>query len=158
MSKTRTARHKAPAPRVPRILTRAGVLTAVVGAALGSAVPVAGAAGQGGEGKSGHQAAVEGLVRGLATPVQETARGAGVALGGPLETVNNLQLDPLANTGTDPLDNTVSTQVADFRPVSTAALTGPLARGASLDELPLAGPALTKVTGALHTGDGVKPH
>ncbi|GAA2321179.1 hypothetical protein OKJ48_28425 [Streptomyces kunmingensis] len=53
--------------------------------------------------------------------------------------VKNLQIDPLAGTGADPLDNAVGTQIADFKPVSTAALTGPLATGSSLSELPVVG-------------------
>ncbi|MBO8199122.1 hypothetical protein JW613_12505 [Streptomyces smyrnaeus] len=141
-----TARHKAPSPRV---LARAGVLAAAVGAALGSAVPTAGAAEQGGDGKSGGEVAVGALAESVTMPAQETARGAGMALGGALGAVNDLQLDPLANTGTDPLDNSVGTQIADFRPVSTAAVTGPLTRGASLGDLPLVGPLATRATDTL---------
>ncbi|MFI8851672.1 hypothetical protein [Streptomyces sp. 891-h] len=149
MLKSGTPRHKAPAPRV---LVRAGALAAVLGAALGSAVPTAGAAvaaEQGDAGKPGGEVALEGVTKSVATPVRHTVRGAGVALGSALETVNDLQLDPLANTGSDPLDNSVGTQIADFRPLSTAAVTGPLARGASLGELPLVGPLATKAIDAL---------
>ncbi|MEU0064915.1 hypothetical protein ABZ085_16805, partial [Streptomyces albidoflavus] len=53
--------------------------------------------------------------------------------------VKNLQINPLAGTGTDPLDNTVGTQVADFQPVSTEAVTGSLANGGSLTDLPVVG-------------------
>jgi hypothetical protein len=49
--------------------------------------------------------------------------------------LTDLQLHPLANTGVDPVDNSVGTQVADFQPVSTEAVTGPLARGSSLSDL-----------------------
>ncbi|MGP3986581.1 hypothetical protein [Streptomyces sp. 3N207] len=146
MLKSGTARHKAPAPRV---FARAGVLAAAVGAALGSAVPTAAAAEQGGAGKTGGDFAMEGLVHGLTTPVRGTVRGTGVALGSALKAVNDLQLDPLANTGTDPLDNSVGTKIADFPPLSTAAVTGPLARGASLGDLPLVGPLATKATDTL---------
>ena len=55
--------------------------------------------------------------------------------------MTDLQLDPLANTGSDPLDNGVGTQVADLPPVGTRTVTGPVAEGASLSELPLVGPA-----------------
>ncbi|MBO8194942.1 hypothetical protein ITI46_25275 [Streptomyces oryzae] len=141
-----TARHKAPSPRA---LARAGALVVAVGAALGSAAPAAGAAEQGGAGKTGGDVAVDALVDGLTTPVRGTVRGTGVALGSTLKAVNDLQLDPLANTGTDPLDNSVGTQIADFRPLSTAAVTGPLARGASLGDLPLVGPTVTNLTDTL---------
>ena len=52
-----------------------------------------------------------------------------------VEPITQLQLNPLANTGVDPLDNGIGTQVADFPPVSTTDLTGPLADGASLADL-----------------------
>jgi hypothetical protein len=48
----------------------------------------------------------------------------------------DLQLNPLANTTTDPLSNSAGTRIADFRPITTAAVTGPLADGASARSLP----------------------
>jgi hypothetical protein len=68
-----------------------------------------------------------------------TTLGTHSALGAALGPVKHLAINPLAHTGTDPLDNVVTPQVADFKPVSTAALTGPLADGDSLSELPLLG-------------------
>ncbi|UCM89652.1 hypothetical protein [Streptomyces marincola] len=53
-----------------------------------------------------------------------------------LDPALDLQLHPLADTTTDPLANTVETQVADFQPVSTGIVTGPLTEGASARELP----------------------
>lgn len=52
-----------------------------------------------------------------------------------VDPVTNLQLNPMANTGVDPLDNGVGTQVADFQPISTTDLTGTLADGASVSDL-----------------------
>lgn len=70
----------------------------------------------------------------------------GGALQSAVDPALDLQLYPLANTATDPLNNTLGTQVADFRPVSTELLTGQLSGGAStrqlLGGLPLLGPAL----------------
>lgn len=60
--------------------------------------------------------------------------------------VTHLRLDPLAGTGVDPLDNAVATQVADFKPVSTAAVTDPVTSGGALKDLPVAG----QVTEVLH--------
>ncbi|MEU0372760.1 hypothetical protein ABZ070_21330, partial [Streptomyces sp. NPDC006283] len=54
--------------------------------------------------------------------------------------LKSLQLDPLANTGVDPLDNAVGTQVADFKPVSTALATDHITKGQALEDLPVAGP------------------
>ncbi|MEU0690806.1 hypothetical protein [Streptomyces uncialis] len=61
--------------------------------------------------------------------------------------VTALQINPLANTGVDPLANGLGTQIADFKPLSTTAATAPLARGDSLAELPLVGPVTQLVTG-----------
>jgi hypothetical protein len=77
----------------------------------------------------------QGVADALPTQAVADATGAGI---GP---VKNLTLDPLSNTGVDPLDNAVAPQVADFKPVSTTAATGPLTRGGSLSQLPVVGPA-----------------
>ncbi|MDK1472693.1 hypothetical protein QNO07_04505 [Streptomyces sp. 549] len=53
--------------------------------------------------------------------------------------IKQLQLDPLANTGVDPLDNGVGTQIADFQPLGTTQLTAPLTQGGTLGSLPLTG-------------------
>lgn len=80
-----------------------------------------------------------------AVPLSDSALGSTLAtdsaLGSALGPVKHLAINPLAKTGTDPLDNVVTPQVADFKPVSTGALTGPLAQGDSLSELPLVGQA-----------------
>lgn len=76
--------------------------------------------------------------------------GAAGALGHSLDSglapVTHLRLDPLAGTGVDPLDNAVGTQIADFKPVSTAALTDPVTSGGALKDLPVVG----QVAGLLH--------
>lgn len=82
-------------------------------------------------------AALAGVKQGL-----ETTRGTTL---GPLTA---LQLNPLAKTGSDPLDNSVGTAIGENGPpVSTAAVTGPLAEGASLSELPTAGPYVARLVG-----------
>ncbi|WP_050776793.1 hypothetical protein [Streptomyces sp. SPB074] len=97
--------------------------------ALDTVAPDLGSLAPGGLGKQlDTQAALGGASQGLQAA---TTYG----LGG----VTNLQLDPLAGTGTDPLANGVGTQVADFKPVGTTDLTGPVTSGASLAELPVAG-------------------
>ncbi|MER7759940.1 hypothetical protein [Streptomyces sp. NPDC097619] len=70
------------------------------------------------------------------------------ALGGALGPVQNLQVDPLANTGVDPLDNGVGTKVADFPAVSTTLVTDTVTKGAKVGELPgvsLVAPLLPKL-------------
>ncbi|MFF9866292.1 hypothetical protein ACF1G0_12815 [Streptomyces sp. NPDC013953] len=54
-------------------------------------------------------------------------------------TAKNLKINPLAQTGVDPLDNGVGTQVGDFRPVDTTSVTGSLT---SAPNLPVVGPVL----------------
>ncbi|MEU8759893.1 hypothetical protein [Streptomyces sp. NPDC048659] len=54
--------------------------------------------------------------------------------------LTRLQLDPLANTGVDPLDNGLGTQIADFKPVGTTLLTDHVTKGGALADLPVAGP------------------
>ncbi|MFF1452054.1 hypothetical protein ACFVYF_28505 [Streptomyces sp. NPDC058274] len=62
---------------------------------------------------------------------------------GPLE---GLKPNPLAGTGVDPLDNGIGTQLADFKPLSSQALTGPLAQAPSVSSIPVVG----QVAGLLH--------
>jgi len=76
----------------------------------------------------GPEAAVEG-----ATHTVGSLHGASASVLRPLK---DQQIHPLANTGVDPLDNVVGTQVADFQPVSNEPLTGPIARGGSVRTLP----------------------
>ncbi|MEV0324012.1 hypothetical protein ACIBKX_11630 [Streptomyces sp. NPDC050658] len=127
------ARHTAGPKSLTRALVRVGLTVTVAGAALG-------AGGAGSAGAAPEPAApsatddVSAAGAGLLQAVQgATASGLGPA--------KDLKLNPLAGTGVDPLDNAVGTRIADFKPISTAAVTGPLAGGDSLDELPLVGPA-----------------
>ncbi|RFU87455.1 hypothetical protein DY218_06870, partial [Streptomyces triticagri] len=78
-------------------------------------------------------------------PGAAAAAGLQSAVGNGLAPATDLQLNPLANTAVDPLNNAVGTQIADFKPLSTELVTGPLARGAALSDLPVAG----QVTGLL---------
>ncbi|MFJ8197672.1 hypothetical protein [Streptomyces sp. NPDC096152] len=64
--------------------------------------------------------------------------------------VAGLKPNPLAGTGVDPLDNGVGTQLADFRPLTSRALTGPVAQAPSVGSIPVLG----QVTGLLGGGAG----
>ncbi|MFE1323272.1 hypothetical protein [Streptomyces sp. NPDC058741] len=59
--------------------------------------------------------------------------------------VAGLKPNPLAGTGVDPLDNGVGTQLADFPPLMSQALTGPVAQAQSIGSIPVVG----QVTGLL---------
>jgi len=61
--------------------------------------------------------------------------------------VADLKPNPLAGTGVDPLDNGVATQLADFKPLTSQALTGPLAQAPSVGSIPVLGQALGTLQG-----------
>lgn len=50
-----------------------------------------------------------------------------------------LKPKPLAGTGVDPLDNGIGTQLADFKPLTSWALTGPVAQAQSIGSIPVLG-------------------
>lgn len=56
-----------------------------------------------------------------------------------------LKPNPLAGTGTDPLDNGVATRLADFQPLSSRDLTRPVAEAQSLGSVPVVGQLLGTV-------------
>ncbi|MFF2957322.1 hypothetical protein ACFVT1_00065 [Streptomyces sp. NPDC057963] len=137
------ARHALSTSR-RRALLRAGLTVTAVGAALGAGgaaaqaaplplVPAADA--DTGLGAAGE--AATGAVTG----------GLGHSLRNGVAPVTHLRLDPLAGTGTDPLDNAVGTQVADFKPLSTSAVTDPLTSGGALKDLPVVGQAAAVLHG-----------
>jgi hypothetical protein len=58
-----------------------------------------------------------------------------------------LKPNPLAGTGSDPLDNGVGTQIADFRPIDSRALTRPIAEAESVGGIPVVGRTLDTLGG-----------
>ncbi|MFE9402790.1 hypothetical protein ACFYNY_13515 [Streptomyces sp. NPDC006530] len=109
-----------------RTLLSAGLTVTAAGAALAAGGPAAEAA-------PAHPSAQNATVTDLTAAAHGLTGSAGHAVG----PVLGLRLDPLANTGVDPLTNGVGTQVADFKPVSTTAATGVLTSGSALKDLPL---------------------
>ncbi|WDT89003.1 hypothetical protein H0E86_23625 [Streptomyces sp. SCSIO-PteL053] len=128
-----------------RVLLRAGLTFTALGAALG--------AGAGSAQAVSLPPAAEVPEQGVRPPaVGETAAPAvtsalGTSLVSSVAPITDLQLDPLAGTGVDPLDNAVGTQIADFKPVTTAILTDPITSGGSLSDLPVVGSVTKLVTG-----------
>ncbi|MEV2212843.1 hypothetical protein AB0H86_15570 [Streptomyces sp. NPDC050997] len=61
--------------------------------------------------------------------------------------VAGLKPNPLAGTGVDPLDNGVGTQLADFEPLTSRALTGPVTQAQSIGGLPVVGQAAGRLGG-----------
>jgi hypothetical protein len=107
-----------------RVLLRAAVTVSSVAAALAPAC-------------TGSASASAADVDGAAA-----AHAAGSALVG---TVNYLPVNPFAHTNANPLDNSLGSQVADFKPVSTEIVTGPLAHSRSVEELPVVGGTVKKL-------------
>ncbi|MCA1220670.1 hypothetical protein [Streptomyces sp. 8L] len=130
------ARHAAPTP--PRhALLRVGLTVTAAGAALG----LGSAAAQAADAQdAGAQQAAGATAQALTGAVGNVGKGA-------LLPLTNLQLDPLAKTGVDPLDNGVGTQIADFKPVSTKPLTDPVTQGGALGTLPVTGDVLGMLGG-----------
>ncbi|MFE3695259.1 hypothetical protein ACFXPB_32280 [Streptomyces sp. NPDC059129] len=124
------ARHAAPHPR-RRLAYGAGLTVAAAAAALGAGGTA--------------QAAPAAPVAPVGLDTLDTALpGSGVtgALTNSVSGIGylkHLQLNPLAKTGVDPLANGVGTQIADFNPIGTDLVTGPLSDGGSLTDLPLVG-------------------
>ncbi|MFE7774095.1 hypothetical protein ACFU5O_09370 [Streptomyces sp. NPDC057445] len=107
------------------LLRAAGLAVTAVGAALGAGAGSAQAAQVGDLDPAAALHALDGTAGHMSGPVE------------------HVPLNPLANTGVDPLDNGVGTQVADFRPVNSRELTGSLG---GVDDVPVAGPLLGGIT------------
>ncbi len=112
--------HSAPGS-ASRVLLRAALALSAAGAALAAGSGAAQAAGQ--------------------TPAGGMLDGARSSLGAGLGPVKHLPLNPMGGTPVNPLANAVRTQVGDFKPVGTDTVTGPLAKGDSLSQMPLVGRA-----------------
>lgn len=111
------ARHKA--PRTPTVRRTLAVLV-TAGAALGLGAATASAADS-----------------------ETVLDDAGQVVG----TVADLKPNPLAGTGVDPLDNGVGTQVADFQPVDSRSVTGPVTQAPSVGGVPMVGQVVEPLGG-----------
>ncbi len=125
------ARHALrPSARPPHSLVRvgltltAGAAIAVAGATEASARPL-GSSAQAQLGQIDLAAAAEGAKIGLQHAVAPLA-----------PVLRTLPVNPFARTGVDPLNNAVGTQVGDFKPVSTRAITGTMSDGGKVQDLP----------------------
>ncbi|MFF3252516.1 hypothetical protein [Actinacidiphila glaucinigra] len=114
-------------PQFSRTLLRAAVLAVSSAAAVASA------------GAAHADAQSEG-----AATAAKAGRAATSALIG---TVNHVPVNPFAQTSVNPLDNSVGSQVADFKPVSTADVTKPVADSRTVSDLPLLGDTVRTLQG-----------
>ncbi|MFF7141436.1 MULTISPECIES: hypothetical protein [Streptomyces] len=131
------ARHASPKNPTAR---RALLAVATAGAALGAGAATASAA-------TGPVLDVMPTRPALVGDIdpQEGLPAATGAVGHATGTLAGLKPNPLAGTGVDPLDNGVATQVADFAPLSSRSLTGPVAQAPSLGSVPVVGQLLGSV-------------
>ncbi|MBO1334772.1 hypothetical protein [Streptomyces sp. VRA16 Mangrove soil] len=129
------SRHSAPKSpsRARGSLLRVGLTVTAAGAVV--------AGGGGAASAAAPQDAGPAATSGDVSPGQAVSNALHSSTVGGLGVVKGLRLDPLAGTGVDPLDNAVGTQIADFKPVSTAAVTAPITSGGALKDLPVVGPA-----------------
>ncbi|MGW0500852.1 hypothetical protein ACWD0Z_37105 [Streptomyces sp. NPDC003007] len=75
----------------------------------------------------------------LGNDPQSGLQAATGALGYVTGPVAGLKPNPLAGTGVDPLDNGIGTDLADFKPMTSQALTGPVAQAQSIGSIPVGG-------------------
>ncbi|GAB3179752.1 hypothetical protein [Streptomyces incanus] len=129
------ARHAVPGKPTAR---RALAALATAGVALGVSATAAAADSQAPQGRPASLGAVA-----PQTGVQPLTGTVGHVAG----PVSGLKPNPLAGTGVDPLDNGVGTQVADFKPVDSRAVTDPVAQAESIDAIPVAGQATGMLAG-----------
>ncbi|MFJ2831687.1 hypothetical protein ACIPC1_29705 [Streptomyces sp. NPDC087263] len=128
-------RHAAQQTNLARTTARIAAAVGVVAAGVAGAAPAV-----------ANTDPVVDVVRTRPTSLGEIDPQAGLAaltgtvryVTGPVEA---LKPNPLAGTGVDPLDNGVATQLADFKPLSSQALTGPLAQAPSVGSIPVIGQA-----------------
>ncbi|CAL9441992.1 hypothetical protein SUDANB6_02259 [Streptomyces sp. enrichment culture] len=135
------ARHAIPRTPVPRtpVARRALAVLATASAALGAGAAAAFAA-------PAQPAAPGGVTHTRPAPTDaagprtglEATAGTVRHVAGP---VAGLRPNPLAGTGADPLDNGVGTQVADFKPLDSRTVTGPVTQAPSVGGVPAVGRA-----------------
>ncbi|MFI1730472.1 hypothetical protein ACH40E_14810 [Streptomyces acidicola] len=132
------ARHSAPRP-----LTVRRVVLALTTAGIGLGVGATATAADAGPGQDPVFTRPVALGRNEPGAGAEAVTGSVRHVTSPVET---LKPNPLAGTGVDPLDNGVGTQVADFKPVTSRAVTRPVAQAPSVSGIPLLG----QIPGLLH--------
>ncbi|MFI9305339.1 hypothetical protein [Streptomyces triculaminicus] len=133
-SQARHARSPLPPPPRRRALTRIGTTLSA-----GAALVAAGAA----DAQAEPQAPRVQLAR---QDVRAALQGTDIALQKAVEglspVVKQFKYHPLAGTAVDPLNNVASTQILDFKPVSTAPVTAPITTRGQIGDLPVAGQVL----------------
>ncbi|OAR24484.1 hypothetical protein A8W25_19005 [Streptomyces sp. ERV7] len=138
------ARNQAGGARRGRVLLRAGLTATAAGAALAGAAGAAqaadGPAELVGRAVADPGAGMDGTTRSVTGDLSAGVTNA-------LAPAKTLSLNPFAKTSVDPLDNAIGTEVADFKPISTAMATGPLHESGALKDFPVIGAATRLLPG-----------
>ncbi|MEV6549394.1 hypothetical protein AB0M57_11840 [Streptomyces sp. NPDC051597] len=138
------ARNTAGGARRGRVLLRAGLTATAAGAALagtaGAAQALAEPTETVGRTVANPGAEVDGTTRSVSGDLSAGVTNA-------LAPAKTLSLNPFARTSVDPLDNAVGTEIADFKPISTAMATGPLHESGALKDYPVVGTATKLLPG-----------
>ncbi|MFK8909825.1 hypothetical protein [Streptomyces sp. YS-3] len=138
------ARNDTGGARRGRVLLRAGLTATAAGAALagaaGAAQALPGATETVGRAVANPGAEVDGTTRSVTGDLSAGVTNA-------LAPAKTLSLNPFAKTRVDPLDNAVGTEIADFKPISTAMATGPLHESGALKDFPVVGAATKLLPG-----------
>lgn len=138
------ARNTAGGARRGRVLLRAGLTATAAGAALagtaGTAQALAEPTETVGRTVANPGAEVDGTTRSVSGDLSAGVTNA-------LAPAKTLSLNPFARTSVDPLDNAVGTEIADFKPISTAMATGPLHESGALKDYPVVGTATKLLPG-----------
>ncbi|MEU9736212.1 hypothetical protein [Streptomyces sp. NPDC048002] len=132
-----------PAPFPHSTARRALAVLATAGAALGATASTAAAA---------DAEPVLDVMRTRPTSLGQVDPQAGLkavtgSVGHVTGTLTALKPNPLAGTGVDPLDNGIGTQLADFQPLTSQMLTGPVAQAESIGSIPVLGQAAGLLNG-----------
>ncbi|MEU1073931.1 MULTISPECIES: hypothetical protein [unclassified Streptomyces] len=138
------ARNTAGGARRGRVLLRAGLTATAAGAALAGTAGAAQALTEPtetvGRTVANPGAEVDGTTRSVSGDLSAGVTNA-------LAPAKTLSLNPFARTSVDPLDNAVGTEIADFKPISTAMATGPLHESGALKDYPVVGTATKLLPG-----------
>ncbi|MET9758304.1 hypothetical protein ABZ016_04510 [Streptomyces sp. NPDC006372] len=130
------ARHVSPKkPTAQRVLA----VLATAGVALGA-------------GTASAAAGTDSVVKTVGTSLGKTGPESGLrtttdTVGHVTAPATGLKPNPLAGTGVDPLDNGVGTEVADFKPVESREVTGPVAQAPSVGDALALGQVTRPVSG-----------
>lgn len=131
--------------RTAQTLLRAGLMATAAGALVGAAAGSASAAGPLHTPTGTANTTLLDNAGGV--PTQAVTGSLSSGAGSVARPAKSFRPNVLAGTPVNPLSNSVGTQVDDFKPVSSDMVTGQLAKGSSVSQLPVVGSATGNLPG-----------